>query len=257
MTRYPYLDEGLVDEVLAALGVDRGSALEAVVDAFRGWLPAGSTAKWAAVDSGDRPPGADPAVALEARLAGSHQSWSCWPYCTGLGGLLSALGHDVRIAVEQLRGGQRVPPVDFHSVLVVDGAMVDAYLGPSAPVSPGEDVVRSDAWSSWVPGIRPDHLGARGGSTPFRYRQLADHLDRRDVVAFCEISTTHTGVGRRRTGHWLRSGMLWLVREVGDGSAELRVTDGTSPFASRRRVVATGRFEDLMSWIERPVGDDR
>lgn len=109
---------------------------------------------------------------------------------------------------------------------------------------------------TWVPGTRPDHLGARGGSSIFRYRQLADHLDARDVRAFCEISTTHTGVGRRRMAHWLRDGSLWFVRERDDGSAELRVTEGTDPFASRRRIVDRGAFDDLRTWIDRPVGDD-
>lgn len=258
MNAYPRIDDALADDVLRALAVDRAASVEALTDAFRGWLPAGSTAKWGAVDRGSTPPGPDPSTALEARLAGSLESWSCWPFCTGLGAILASAGHDVQITVEHLRSGHRVPLVDYHSVLVVDGQLLDAYLGPSVPVRPGEDVVRSDAWASWVPGPRPDHLGARGGSTPFRYRQLATNLDRRDVTAFCEISTTHTGVGRRRTAHWLRDGKLWFVREREEvGDAELRVTEGESPFASRRTIVGTGRFDDLRAEIDRPSRDER
>ena len=242
---YPLVDDGLAAEVLCALGVSSADGVEAVAAAFRAWLPAGSTAKWQAVDRGEIPPGADPRTALEARLAGSAESWSCWPVCTGLGGVLAAFGHDVRIAAEHMRGGQHVPVVDYHSVLVVDGCLVDAYLGPSAPIAPGADVTRPDAWGAWVPGVRPDHLGVRGGSSLFRYRQLADHLDRRDVEAFCAISETHTGVGRRRTVHLLRHGQLWFVREDEAGGAELRVAEGASPFEQRRRVVATGPFEEL------------
>ena len=255
VTSYPHIDEALVGDVLHVLGVDRSVGVETLTAAFRGWLPAGSTAKWLAVDEGASPPGFDPRTALEARLDGSLESWSCWPFCTGLGAILSALGHDVRIAVEHLRTGHNVPLVDYHSVLVVGGSLLDPFLGPSAPVAPGEDVVRPDAWASWVPGPRPDHLGARGGSTPFRYRQLADHLDRRDVQAFCAVSATHTGVGRRRTAHWLRDGRLWFVGEAdaGGGTAELRVTEGTSPFESRRRVVGTGRFEELRAQIDEPT----
>ena len=242
---YPLVDDDLAAEVLRALGVSAADGVETITGAFRAWLPAGSTAKWEAVDRGEVPPGADPHTALEARLAGSRESWSCWPVCTGLGGVLAAIGHDVRIVAEHMRGGQRVPVVDYHSVLVVDGCLLDAYLGPSAPIAPGDDVTRPDAWGAWVPGIRPDHLGVRGGSSLFRYRQLADHLDRRDVEAFCAISETHTGVGRRRTVHVLREDRLWFVREDEEGGAELRVTEGASPFEQRRRVVGVGTFEEL------------
>lgn len=249
---YPRIDDRLAGDVLAAIDAGPSAGVEELVGRFRAWLPAGSTAKWAAVDRGEIPPGTDPATALEARLAGSPASWSCWPYCTGLGALLAAAGHDVRIAVEHRRAGGQVPLVDYHSVLVVDGALVDAYLGPSAPVRPGEDVVRPDAWAAWVPGARPDHLGARAGGSVFRYRQLGDHLDRRDVEAFCAVSVTHTGVGRRRTAHILRDGRQWFVREARDGGGELRVSEGPNPFLQRRRVVATGAFEELADQLVQP-----
>ncbi len=243
---YPLVDEGLAVAVLTAIGATSDDDVETVVARFRGWLPAGSTAKWNAADRGETPPGADPAYALEARLDGSTESWSCWPICTGLGGVLAAVGHDVRILAEHRRGGGDVPLVDYHSVLVVDGCLVDPYLGPSAPVALGHDVSRPDGWAEWVPGDRPDHLGAWGGGRVFRYRQLADHLDRRDVLAFCEVSTTHTGVGRRRTAHWLADGQVWFLREGDDGTAELRVTTGRGPFDTTRRLEARGRFDELL-----------
>lgn len=247
---YPLVDDALAGEVLDRLGLAADADVEDVVAAFRAWLPSGSTAKWAAVDRGERPPGDDPAHALEARLAGSWESWSCWPVCTGLGGVLAAVGHDVRMVAEHRRGGGQVPPVDYHSVLVVDGCLVDPYLGPTALVPPGHDVVAADGWASWVPGQAPDHrfdhLGATGGGRPFRYRQLADHLDRRDVVAFCDVSTTHTGVGRRRTAHWVVGGIVWHLREADDGRAELRRTIGTGPFETSRRLEATGDYDDLL-----------
>ncbi len=245
---YPRVDDALAADVLRAIGSTRHDAVEDVVVAFRAWLPAGSTAKWAAVDRGDRPPGADPATALDARLAGSWASWSCWPYCTGLGGVLTAMGHDVRLLVEHLRHGNDAPLVDYHSVLVVDGELVDPYLGPSAPIAPGADVTRNDAWGSWVPGTRRDHLGLRAGSTPFRYRELADHLDARDVTAFCAISTTHTGVGRRRSAHWLRDDRIVTVRD-GDDGGEVRTTIGDGPFAQRRQVIARGDYDELCTTV--------
>lgn len=246
---YPHVDDSLTAAVLAAIGASSDDGVESIVTAFRGWLPAGSTAKWAAIDRDERPPGADPRTALEARLAGSAESWSCWPFCTGLGGVLANLGHDVEILVEHLRAGHDPPLVDYHSALVVDGGLVDAYLGPSAPITPGHDVTRTDAWGSWVPGDRSDHLGVRGGSSPFRYRELGRHLDARDVTAFCEISTTHTGVGRRRTAHWLRDGALVLLREDDDGFATLRRTEGTGPFTQSRRVVARRPYDELHALV--------
>lgn len=249
---YPAVDDQLARDVFAAIGVDPGAGVEAVTRALRSWLPAGSTAKWLAVDAGRVPPGADPAEALEARLAGSLESWSCWVLCTGAGALLASAGHDVRLVVEHHRTAS---VVDLHSVLVVDGELLDPYLGPSAPVPPGHDVTRADAWAAWVPadeaGGRSDHLGLRGGGGVFRYRSLGDGLDRRDVAALCEISATHSGVGRRRTAHWLAGEQLWFVREGDDGEAELRVAEGASPFEQRRRVVARGAFDELRTRIDR------
>lgn len=61
MTPYPAVSEALVDEVLTTLGVDRATDVEPTVTAFRGWFPAGSTAKWLAELRTwiDRPPGDD------------------------------------------------------------------------------------------------------------------------------------------------------------------------------------------------------
>lgn len=246
---YPEIDDSLAGEVLETIGAERADPVETIVHRFRSWLPAGSTAKWLAVDAGQVPPGADPRTGIDARLGGSHESWSCWVLCTGLGAVLAAAGHDVRVAVEHHR---RTDVVDFHSVLIVDGELVDPYLGPSAPVAPGHDVARPDAWVEWVPGERPDHLGLRGGGGTFRYRMVGDRLDRRDVDAFCEVSVTHSGVGRRRYAHWLVGDRLCFVREGDDGQAELRVTEGADPFQQRRRLVERGRYEELRQRIDDP-----
>ncbi|MDZ7675222.1 MAG: hypothetical protein U5K30_09165 [Acidimicrobiales bacterium] len=252
---YPRIDDALSREVLDTLRVSGSDDVETVTAAFRAWLPGGSTAKWRAVDAGADPPGADPTTALERRLDGSLESWSCWPHCTGLGAVLASRGHEVRIAVEHMRMGPNVAPVDYHSVLVVDGALLDPFLGPSAPVPAGGDVTRPDAWAAWVPGLRPDHLGNRGGTANYRYRLLADHLDQLDVRAFCAISATHTGVGRGRRAHWVRDARLWSVREDDDGESALRVSSGTSPFAQRRAVVARGSFEELMTRLDEVGGE--
>lgn len=247
--RYPSIDRALAHDVLRAIGAESSDPVEVVVSRFRSWMPAGSTAKWIAADRDDVPPGADPAAPMEARLGGSLESWSCWVLCTGLGAVLADAGHDVRVAVEHHRSTH---VVDFHSVLIVDDELVDPYLGPSAPIAPGHDVSRPDAWAEWVPGDRPDHLGLRGGGGTFRYRMLADRLDRRDVETFCEVSVTHSGVGRRRYAHWLTDDRLWFVREGDDGQAELRVAEGTDPFQQRRRVVERGPYDQLRRRIDAP-----
>lgn len=248
---YPAVDDRLACDVLDAVGARRDDDVESLVRAFRAWMPAGSTAKWLAVDAGRVPPGADPAEALEARLGGSLESWSCWVFCTGVGALLASAGHDVDLAVEHHRTAS---VVDYHSVLLVDGELLDPYLGPAAPVAPGHDVTRRDAWVSWVPADSPggrwDHLGLRGGGSPYRYRVLGEHLDRHDVAAFCEISATHSGVGRRRNAHWVADDRLWFVREGDDGTAELRVAEGPTPFEQHRRLVATGPYEELRAGID-------
>lgn len=247
------IDDDLARTVADVLDLTSDASVETVTSAFRSWLPAGSTAKWRAVDDGHRPPGDDASTALEARLEGALESWSCWPICTALGALLRYLGHDVRLAVEHRRG-PGVPAVDFHSVLVVNGDLLDPYLGPSAPVPLGHDVTRQDGWATWVPSDRPDHIGCSGGGSVYRYRQLADRLDLADVRAFLDLSTTHTGVGRRRTAHWIREGRLWTVREDDDGTARLQVTaKGAGPFEQSRSVLATGRYEELVSEIDRPA----
>lgn len=251
---YPSVDDELAQQVMAAIGAAPDDDVETLVRSLRSWLPAGSTAKRQAVDAGRVPPGAEPAEALEARLGGSLESWSCWVFCTAAGALLARTGRDVDLVVEHHRTAS---VVDFHSVLVVDGELVDPYLGPSAPVAPGHDVTRRDAWVSWVPadvpGGRWDHLGLRGGGSPFRYRVLGQRLDRHDVAAFCEVSATHSGVGRRRSAHWVVGEQLWFVREGDDGTAELRVAEGPSPFEQHRRLMARGRYEDLRARIDEPV----
>lgn len=248
---YPRVDDALASEVLSAIGATSNDDLETLVHRFRSWVPMGSTAKWAAIAEGRRPPGEDPRTVLEGRLGGVRQSWACWPVCTGLGAVLAARGHDVSVAGEQQRGTGAVV-VDLHATLVVDGAVVDPFLGPSAPVALGDDVTRPDAWASVVPGDdgRWDHLGVRAGGGVFRYRLWTDHLDRVDVRAYCEISATLSGVGPRRVAHWIDGNRTWFLRErdAVEGSepvAELRVSVGDSPFAQPREVVASGPWDEL------------
>jgi hypothetical protein len=42
---YPRIDDDLAAEVLCAIGATRADPVESVVQRFRSWLPAGSTAK--------------------------------------------------------------------------------------------------------------------------------------------------------------------------------------------------------------------
>lgn len=246
---YPLVDDALAADVAAAAGVDLAADVETVVAGLRAWLPSGSTAKLEAIAAGVALPGPDPATALDARLAGSPVGWSCWPLCTGIGGVLAAAGHDVRVLVEHRRERHDVE-VDFHSVLVVDGDMVDPYLGPSAPVPLGSEVTRPDAWARWDVGQRPDHHGVRGGGSPYWYRSLADRLEAADVAAFCAISVTHSGVGDRPYVQWVSDGSIHMIRSDSTdrgGPGRYQVSIGPDPFAQTRDTRDEGTFDDLVS----------
>lgn len=245
------LPEALAGRVEDRLGLDDGDGVAAVVDRARRVVLAGTTEKLAAVAAGRVPPGVDPTAIWEDVVApdadGAVRSWACWPLCTGIGALLIHRGHDVAISVEQRRG-PGTPIVDLHSVLRVDGDLVDPYLGPSMPVPPGHDVSAPDAWASWLPDERGrgDHLGVRAGGSTFRYRTLVDDLDTAELAAFCAISADHSGAPRQRTAHWCSDAGLVTVKERADGIAEVRLARGTSPFAETREIVATGPFEDVV-----------
>lgn len=246
---YPLVDDALAGEAAKAAGVDLGGDVETVVAGFRRWLPSGSTAKLDAIATGGAVPGPDPTTALVARLGGSSDGWSCWPLCTAIGGVLAAAGHDVRLLVEHRRERSDVE-VDFHSVLLVDGALVDPYLGPSAPVPVGTEVTRPDAWAKWIPGNRPDHHGVRGGGSRYWYRALADHLDAEDVRAFCAISVTHTGVGDRPYVQWVDGGSIHMIRSAGTdraGPGSYQVSVGGDPFTQQRETRDEGTFDDLVA----------
>lgn len=242
------VDDALAREVAEAAGVDLSGDVEHVVTGLRAWLPGGSTVKLDAIAAGSPVPGADPSHALVERLAGSTGGWSCWPMCTAVGGVLAAAGHDVTLMVEHRRERLDVE-VDFHSLLVVDGDLVDPYLGPAAPVSPGSQQSRPDAWSQWGTGVRPDHFGVRGGGSRYRYRFLADRLDPDDVRAFCAISVTHSGVGDRRYLQWVVDGSIHEVKadEPGlESHGTYRVSSGSDPFTQRRDTVDSGSFAELV-----------
>ncbi|CAN5559226.1 hypothetical protein BH10ACT1_BH10ACT1_04600 [soil metagenome] len=214
------IDAGLARDLAAALGWsgDRGPA--ALAELLPQRVPTGSTAKLASMAAGEVPPGDDPeALArqllehLEVRAARSpggapSPSWSCWVVSTVMAALVdhAELGPVRVVATRRIDEG--APLVDLHAevVVVVDGEtwVCDPYFGVGLVAPTGAGVagevhvgpcaawLQHDGEHGWALAVRLDHWRA-----PLRYRVLGPSLDRGDVRAMAEISTTHTGVPAR------------------------------------------------------------
>lgn len=262
------LDGGRAEHVARALRWEPTEGVPALVSALARWLPAGSTAKLDAVAAGLDPPGADPAAAVDALLAAhrrgaSQPSWSCWVRATLLAALVETfdLGHAEVAATRRLGAPSGV--VDFHSAVVVrhaDGRswLIDPHfvaIGPG-PGSPEVEanfrqvrswrVDRADGrWSYW--------MAAPQWPERWRYLVVAPTLDAEDVLAFCRISATHTGVPPRPAARvldesWIvdafidAEGQPWL-REWRDRAA----TPPDAPVEPRGRWVSRTPF---VSWAD-------
>lgn len=201
------MDAGVARDLAELVEWTPGEGPVALVGALADHIPVGTTAKLEAVATGDVPPGANPeAIArrvLDDRAAGRPgPSWSCW----AMSSLMAALGQTVADVPAQLAAVRRIdersPPVDLHSVVVVDGAICDPYHcavlpGPGGPQSEG---VHRGVWAQRTdePDGRWSFEVAHGRwSTRLRYRLLARVTDGGDVAALCAISATHSGLPPR------------------------------------------------------------
>lgn len=218
MSTHPWrIDPGLASDLAAALGWAPGDGAAALAARLPERVPAGSTAKLAAVDRGEVPPGAD-ADDLAKRVldhqltwvdgsgAGSPSpSWSCWVFTTLMASLVDwADLAPVRVAGLR-RIDERAPVVDFHAAVVVgegDAPLVcDPYFGVSValPARPGTTSIATIPTATAT--AERDHDGGWRFEAHLarwedgcRYRMVAPVLDRGDVLAFCAVSVTHSGV---------------------------------------------------------------
>ena len=160
MSEHPWrIDRGVASDLAAVLGWVPAEGAAALALRLPERVPAGSTAKLAAVARGEVPPGSDAdhlaRVVLEAQLAwvdrpdggAPSPSWSCWVFTT----LMAALADWADLGPVSVAGMRRVderaPVVDFHAAVVVgDGAaplVCDPYFGTAVelPAEPGPTAV--------------------------------------------------------------------------------------------------------------------
>lgn len=200
------IDPGVARDLAHLVGWDPSTGPVALAGAMADQVPAGTTAKLAAVAAGEVPPGADPeSVArriLDDRATGSPTpAWSCWALSTVMAALLAHGGRPASVAALR-RIDPGAPAVDLHSLVVTDddGPVVcDPYF---AAVLPDDGPERAGDLHRGVVAERVDEPDGRWTyqvrlgrwSSPLAYRTLAPVLDPDDVAALCVVSITHTGV---------------------------------------------------------------
>jgi len=202
------VDAGLARELAELVGWDPGDGPGALVAALAARVPAGTTAKLAAVAAGQVPPGADPeAIARQIvtdRVEGRPTpAWSCWALCTVLAALVDTMGGGGARVVALRRIDGRAPEVDLHSVVLVPHAgatlLCDPYFAAvvGGPGTPQRERAHLGVWAQRTDeadGRWTYEVGHGRWRHRLRYRVLGPALDRGDVRACCAISVVHSGV---------------------------------------------------------------
>jgi len=202
------IDPGVARDLAELVGWSGADGPVALTRALGAALPSGSTAKLTAIAAGEVPPGADPeAVArriLADRAGGRPEvAWACWPMTTVMAALLETLAGTPLAVVAIRRIDRTAPPVDFHSVVAVDGLLCDPYFA-SVAAGPGSAEVERVVGGVWC--RREDQDDGRwlleigngrwGAGDTLLYRSVGA-LDRGDVEAFCRISVVFSGAPPR------------------------------------------------------------
>ncbi|CAN5820870.1 hypothetical protein BH23ACT2_BH23ACT2_18980 [soil metagenome] len=218
------IDRALALDLAAALGWSPDDGVPALAALLPARVPCGSTAKLAAMDAGEVPPGSDPEAiarrildhlaALASAPAGGapSPSWSCWVLATVMAALVETSGLGATRVAATRRIDDRSPVVDFHSSVLVDGSgptghetwLCDPYFGTALtmPTDPGGATevtltgrrarVALEEEGRWTL-----EVALARWSSGLRYRVFAPVLDRGDVHALCAVSVSHSGVPSR------------------------------------------------------------
>ncbi len=235
------IDPGVARDLAALVGWEPGAGAPALTRALGAHVPSGSTAKLRAVAAGEVPPGADPGrVArrvLDDRAAGRPElAWACWPMSTLMAALLETL-EDRPAAVAAIRRiDASAPPVDVHSLVVVDGLLCDPYFA-SVVADVGSDEVERTIGGVWSRRVdEPDGRwtfevgnGRWGAGNTLLYRSLAPVVDSGDVAALCAVSVTHTGAPPRPMGFVWRADDLVEAITHTDGTTATRTWTWAAP----------------------------
>ena len=221
------IDPGVAGALADLVGWEAGDGPVALTSALGARVPTGSTAKLAAVAAGETPPGADPeAIARQVvadRAAGRPElTWSCWGVSTLMAALVETLAGRPAAVAAIRRIDDTAPPVDVHSLVVVDGLLCDPYFS-SVVAGPGSEEVERTHVGVWCRRTdEPDgrwslEVGNGRWGRHLEYRLLAPVVDRDDVAAFCVISATHTGAPTRPFARVWRdaSGVEAFTHEAG------------------------------------------
>jgi hypothetical protein len=237
----------------AAAGITRPYDPDHVATALAAWLPGGSAAKVDAMAEGRVPPGADTAACAEAILTGTVTAWSCWVHAGLAAALLSEAG--IASTVTVLRRIDRASaPVDFHAVVTSETSrgpvLTDPFHGAGAmdltngSTTPARRLVTAEL----VPGVRPELAVCTAGGARLRYRLLGD-VDPGDAAAFCELSTTHSGVTGPRSAHRIGATTAVRLNDLGDEPSRARVfrADGHEGRTTETRTFPD--FETGIAWL--------
>lgn len=204
MTARPWtIDAGVARDVADLIGWSPEDDAVRLTRAIVATIPAGSTAKIAAVAAGELPPGADPeAVArriLADRTAGRPEvTWACWPMSTLMAALVVTLTDRAAQVVGIRSISPTAAPVDVHSLVAVDGMLCDPYFA-SAVAGPGdEDTERlvDGVWSRRTDegdGRWTLEVGNGRWGTHLTYRVLMPVMDPDDVAMWSRVAVDHSG----------------------------------------------------------------
>jgi hypothetical protein len=225
------LTDDLARACVARARVDLPTDVEgvgALIEGLAQTMPTGSTTKLAAIAQGRVPPGADPTAVAEAWLEQPGWAWSCWAASTLFAALVAGSGGLRAEVVGARRIDPAAPPVDIHSVVVVDDGecrwLTDPYFGVGPIAEPGGDQIRPGSWgeaftdgTTWWTAC-----GSAAGRSVARYRTFTHPLTSGDVEALCRVSVTHSGVSPRPRAHLATPDGSMSATEDRDGRVVLR-----------------------------------
>jgi len=219
------LDQSLADECLERLrlrSLETASDVASLIEAMGALIPQGTTAKLEALDRGQTPFGAQPAIVAELWMEHPAWSWTCWPLATLAAGLVNTSSSSLTADVVALR---RVDPgapiVDFHSAVLVssrdDTWLCDPYFG-MGPVDSrnGGAVLRPGVMGEVLPGgeALAVLVGMASNGFLLHYKMADTGLSPADVSRYCELSATSSGLPNRRRMGVLRADGLELAQET-------------------------------------------
>lgn len=219
------LDRSLTDECLERLrlrSLESTSDVAALIEAMGALIPQGTTAKLHALERGQTPLGAHPAVVAELWMEHPTWSWTCWPLATLAAGLVNSSSSSLTADVVALRRvDPGAPAVDFHSAVLVGSGegtwLCDPYFG-MGPVDSrnGGAVLRPGVMGEVLPGAEAlvVLVGMASNGFLLRYKMAENGLSPGDVGRYCELSVTHSGLPNRRRIAVLRSDGLELTQEL-------------------------------------------